>query len=59
MGTTDGKRTTIKQGSVIVQTGMLHDWKNETNEWVRMVIVTIESAPILVEGKPIEGLRLD
>lgn len=35
MGTSDGTRTTIKQGEVVVQLGVLHDWKNETQEWTR------------------------
>lgn len=35
MGTTDGQRTAIKQGEVIVQLGAQHDWTNETGEWCR------------------------
>lgn len=35
MGTTDGTRTPIKQGGVIVQLGAQHDWQNETDEWCR------------------------
>lgn len=59
MGTSDGKRTSVKAGELIVQLGMLHDWTNETDDWVRIIFVGLESKPIVIDGKPITGDRME
>jgi quercetin dioxygenase-like cupin family protein len=49
----DGSKTTVSAGSVIVQRGTNHLWRNTTDKPVRVAFVLIEAAPYLHEGEPL------
>lgn len=54
----DGVRTTIGAGSIIVQRGTIHRWRNPSATVpCRIVFVLIEAAPYQVAGRPLEELK--
>jgi len=53
----DGRKTTVKQGGVIVQRGTMHLWRNTTDKIARIVFILIEAAPYLHNGEPLADDR--
>ncbi|KAI5476469.1 cupin domain containing protein [Pseudohyphozyma bogoriensis] len=54
----DGSLTVLKPGDSVVQNGSVHTWHNNGTEWFRMVFVMLPAKPVEINGKPLEGLRL-
>ncbi|KAF7296802.1 Cupin-2 domain-containing protein [Mycena indigotica] len=46
----NGERTVLAEGDTIVQRGTIHAWRNESDEWCRMLFVMIGAKPIEVSG---------
>ncbi|KZW03416.1 hypothetical protein EXIGLDRAFT_758775 [Exidia glandulosa HHB12029] len=55
----DGARVVLKEGDIVVQRGTIHEWRNETNEWGRMIFVCLPSEKIVVDGKTQEDGFID
>ena len=49
----NGLKRVLKAGDTIVQRGTVHRWRNisKADGWLRMYFVTIDTKPILIEGK--------
>lgn len=58
MTLSDGARTTLHPGDVLVQLGNAHGFENNGTEWVRMVGVTVEARAVegIEGGGQVEGL---
>ncbi len=55
----DGVKKTIGSGSIIVQQGTIHLWRNpSTSEKCRIVFILTEAKPFLVNGQPLKD-RMD
>lgn len=52
-----GSVTKIKEGDVIVQRGTLHQWHNISQQWCRILVVTIGAEEVVVGGKKIDGFH--
>jgi quercetin dioxygenase-like cupin family protein len=46
-----GQVVTLKRGDVCVQRGTLHQWRNSTKTWNRMLFVLMDALPLEVGGK--------
>ncbi len=54
----DGVRTCIGAGSIIVQRGTIHRWRNPSASTpCRIVFVLIEAVPVHIGGVPLEELQ--
>ena len=53
----DGVRTNVGPGSIIVQRGTIHRWRNPGSAPCRIVFVLIEAAPVTVDGTPLAELK--
>lgn len=54
----DGVRTTVGAGSIIVQRGTIHRWRNPSASVpCRIVFVLIEAAPYRVAGRALDELQ--
>ena len=50
----DGSEHLVEEpGTVIVQRGTMHAWKNPGPEWVRWLTVLVDAEPAIVAGKPL------
>lgn len=48
----DGSEELVEEpGSVVVQRGTLHSWRNPGTEWTRWMCVLIDAEPVVVDGK--------
>ncbi|KAF9507440.1 hypothetical protein BS47DRAFT_310269 [Hydnum rufescens UP504] len=48
----DGSETTLTEpGSIVVQRGTLHDWKNRGTGWTRFIAVLIDASPVHVSDE--------
>ncbi|KAF9507439.1 hypothetical protein BS47DRAFT_310288 [Hydnum rufescens UP504] len=48
----DGSETTLTEpGSIVVQRGTLHDWKNKGTGWTRFIAVLIDASPVHVSDE--------
>lgn len=53
-----GESRTLKRNDMAIQRGTNHLWKNKSQtEWVRMLFVTLESKPVEIDGKVLEGIN--
>jgi quercetin dioxygenase-like cupin family protein len=50
----DGRKTTVREGGVIVQRGTSHLWRNNTDKPCRIAFVLIEASPYLHGGVPLD-----
>ena len=46
-----GQTVTMKRGDVCIQRGTLHQWRNSSETWNRMLFVLIDALPVEVGGK--------
>jgi len=54
----DGVKTTIGPGSIVVQRGTLHRWRNPSESVpCRIVFVLTEAAAVRIDGAPLEELK--
>ena len=54
----DGVKTVVDAGSIIVQRGTIHRWRNPSDTTpCRIVFVLIEAAPVTVDGVPLNELK--
>ncbi len=44
-----GKEVKVGKGGIIVQRGAMHAWKNEGEEWCRVLVVMVGSEKVKVE----------
>ena len=50
----DGSEHLIDQpGSIVVQKGTMHAWRNPGPEWAHWVTVLIDADPPVMDGKPL------
>ena len=51
----DGAETEAEAGTVVVQRGTIHAWRNpSTTEWCRWVSVLIHAEPVKFNGEALE-----
>jgi len=50
----DGRKTTVREGGVIVQRGTNHLWRNNTDKPCRIAFILIEAPPYLHRGMPLD-----
>lgn len=50
-----GEKVTLQRGDVCIQRGTLHQWRNPTSSWVRMLFVLMDALPIEVAGQVFKG----
>lgn len=50
----DGRKTTVREGGVIVQRGTNHLWRNNTDKPCRIAFILIEAPPYLHRGVPLD-----
>lgn len=50
----DGRKTTVREGGVIIQRGTSHLWRNNTDKPCRIAFVLIEASPYLHRGIPLD-----
>ncbi|KAI5476462.1 hypothetical protein MNV49_007709 [Pseudohyphozyma bogoriensis] len=55
----DGSSTALRAGDALVQNGTVHGFQNKSDEWSRIMFVVLPAKPVEINGKPLEGLRLD
>jgi len=53
----DGRRTTVREGGVIIQRGTSHLWRNTSDKPCRIAFVLIEASPYLHRGVPLDELK--
>jgi len=54
----DGVKTTVGPGSIVVQRGTIHLWRNpSTSVPCRIVFVLVEASPVTVNGVPLAELK--
>jgi hypothetical protein len=47
--------TTIREGEMMVQMGMIHGWVNKTDQWCRMLFVMLAAEKVVLkDGKVLE-----
>ncbi|KAI5478974.1 hypothetical protein MNV49_004377 [Pseudohyphozyma bogoriensis] len=55
----DRSSTVLRAGDSLVQNGTRHTFHNKSDEWIRILFVILPAKPVEIDGKPLEGLRLD
>ncbi len=50
----DGRKTTVREGGIIVQRGTNHLWRNTTDQVTRIAFILIEAPAYLHNGQPLE-----
>jgi quercetin dioxygenase-like cupin family protein len=50
-----GEVVRLQRGDVCVQRGTMHQWKNPTKTWNRMLFILIDALPLEVSGKVYSG----
>jgi len=50
-----GESITLQRGDVCIQRGTMHQWRNNTDKWNRMLFVLIDALPVEVAGKVYTG----
>ncbi|KEF52226.1 uncharacterized protein A1O9_11853 [Exophiala aquamarina CBS 119918] len=50
-----GERITLQRGDVCIQRGTMHQWRNNTDSWNRMLFVLIDALPVEVAGNVYKG----
>ncbi|KAL1897029.1 hypothetical protein Sste5346_004233 [Sporothrix stenoceras] len=50
-----GESVVLHAGDVCIQRGTLHQWRNNTNQWNRMLFVLMDAEPLTVGGKVLKG----
>lgn len=51
----DGSEQLIEEpGTVVVQRGTIHAWRNPGPEWVRWLAVIVDAEPAVVNGQRLE-----
>lgn len=50
-----GETVLLKQGDVVVQRQTMHQWKNPTDRWNRMLFVLMDAKPVEVAGRVYRG----
>lgn len=50
-----GERFTLQRGDVCIQRGTMHQWRNNTDTWNRMMFVLIDALPLEVAGNVYKG----
>ncbi|KAJ3551598.1 hypothetical protein NM688_g4609 [Phlebia brevispora] len=50
----DGSEELVEEpGSVVIQRGTIHAWRNPGPEWARWACVLVDAYPVVVDGKPL------
>lgn len=55
----DGRKTTVREGGVIVQRGTNHLWRNVTDRPCRIAFILIEAPAYLHDGQPLPEEKPD
>lgn len=50
-----GEKITLQRGDVCIQRGTMHQWRNNTKTWNRMLFVLIDALPLEVAGNVFKG----
>jgi quercetin dioxygenase-like cupin family protein len=53
----DGRKTTIREGGIIIQRGTNHLWRNTTDQPTRIAFILIEAPAYLHEGQPLSEAK--
>ena len=57
-GLDDGVTALAEPGSIIVQRGTIHSWRNPSpNETARIAFVLLDAKPVTVDGVPLEEIH--
>ncbi|PSS37660.1 hypothetical protein PHLCEN_2v484 [Hermanssonia centrifuga] len=52
----DGSEHLLDQpGSIVIQRGTMHAWRNPGPEWARWVCVLVDADPAVVNGQPLKA----
>lgn len=54
LGLDDGSKVTLNESDTVVQRGTMHQWNNETDQWARLLGVTIPANPVIINGTQLE-----
>lgn len=54
LGLDDGSKVTMNEGDTVVQRGTMHQWSNETDQWARLLGVTVPANPVIINGTRLE-----
>ncbi len=55
----DGRKTTVREGGVVIQRGTNHLWRNTCREACRIVFVLIEASGYVHDGQPLPEHKPD
>jgi quercetin dioxygenase-like cupin family protein len=50
-----GESVILRPGDVCIQRGTLHQWRNNTSQWNRMLFVLMDAEPLDIGGKLLTG----
>ena len=50
-----GESMTLRSGDVCIQRGTLHQWRNNTSKWNRMLFVLMDAEPLAIGGEVLRG----
>lgn len=50
-----GETVLLKQGDIVVQRQTMHQWRNPTKRWNRMLFVLMDAQPLEIAGKLFKG----
>ncbi len=53
----DGRKTTIREGGIIIQRGTNHLWRNTTDQPTRIAFILIEAPAYVHEGRPLDEAK--
>lgn len=53
----DGRKTTVREGGIIVQRGTNHLWRNVTDKPCRIAFILIEAPAYLHNGEPLREMK--
>lgn len=54
----DGFSTLVEPGSVVVQRGTIHSWRNPSEDVIaRVAFVLLDAKPVTVDGAPLEDIH--
>ncbi|KQM97212.1 cupin [Sphingobium sp. Leaf26] len=53
----DGRKTTVREGGIIVQRGTNHLWRNVTDKPCRIAFILIEAPAYLHHGEPLREMK--
>jgi quercetin dioxygenase-like cupin family protein len=53
----DGRKTTVREGGIIIQRGTNHLWRNTTDRPTRIAFILIEAPAYLHDGRPLDEAK--